>query len=91
MIKITAVGKIVLLLYDTRIFVSGETCDMHFNRKDDFLIADEIMRPGNTWGRAWRDMCDPPSISKHLICFYNRQYICNSHSASKRSCMLHER
>ena len=52
---------------------------MHYNRKNDFLIADEIMRPGNTWGRAWRDMCDPPSISKHLICFYNRQYICNSH------------
>ena len=50
------------------VFVSGETCDMHYNRKNDFLIAEEIMRPGNTWGRAWRDMCDPQSISEYS-CF----------------------
>ena len=50
------------------VFVSGETCDMHYSRKNDFLIAEEIMRPGNTWGRPWRDMCDPQSISEYS-CF----------------------
>jgi len=46
--------------------ILGETCDMHFNRKNDFLIAKEVMRPGSTWGIAWRSMCDPPSIGGAL-------------------------
>ena len=41
------------------IFSPGETCDIHYKKRDNFLIGEDIMRPGNFLGRYMRNMCEP--------------------------------
>ena len=50
---ITALSLIAIL------FSSGETCDIHYKNRDNFLIGEDIMRPGDFLGRYMRNMCEP--------------------------------
>lgn len=41
---------------------TGETCDMHYKNKSNYLLGEDIMKPGQ--GKAMRDMCHPSNFGE---------------------------
>jgi len=54
--------------------ILGETCDMHYKKRSDYLIGSDIMRPGNWLGKSMRNMCDPKTLGSldHMDQFNDR-------------------
>ena len=43
-------------------FITGETCDIHYQKKKDGLIGADILRAKSILGTAMRDMCNPTAV-----------------------------